>query len=276
MIGRGRLLLRQDGSHGLCSAVGVDKRLDPREVVQHHQVRSIEVPHLLLPVQQHLQVGRGGARGLDHGTLPPLERSAHHAHLHADAQRMRVTPLVLHSAVAPARRALRRRRLHRVVPHLLVHHQRHGAQAQPLRARLDLLRVSVARSTHVDGRVHVVLAVPPHAAQHRLPEVLDLDVLVRVAVDVALLRKGVHHALEILIVALRLRLCAERNHGLSPGNAVAVDERRLRSIRRFGLSLALVQRDHEIGLGLGRVVGVVDVFQNSNAGFIFGVRTLCS
>lgn len=123
-------------------SIRVDKGLNARQVVQHHHVRLLKLHHLAFAIQQNPQHRRHVARRLHHCSLPALARSVHNAHLNADAQRVRLAPLVLHTAVRPPRAALRRARLHSALVRLLVHHERNRAESESFRTRLDLLRVT--------------------------------------------------------------------------------------------------------------------------------------
>ena len=123
-------------------SIRVNKGLNARQVVQHHHVRLLKLHHLAFAIQQNPQHRRHVARRLHHCSLPALARSVHNAHLNADAQRVRLAPLVLHAAVRPPRAALRRARLHGALVRLLVHHERNRAESESFRTRLDLLRVT--------------------------------------------------------------------------------------------------------------------------------------
>lgn len=123
-------------------SIRVNKGLNARQVVQHHHVRLLKLHHLAFAIQQNPQHRRHVARRLHHCSLPALARSVHNAHLNADAQRVRLAPLVLHAAVRPPRAALRRARLHSALVRLLVHHERNRAESESLRTRLDLLQVT--------------------------------------------------------------------------------------------------------------------------------------
>lgn len=130
-------------------SIRVDKGLNARQVVQHHHVRLLKLHHLAFAIQQNPQHRRHVARRLHHCSLPALARSVHNAHLNADAQRVRLAPLVLHAAVRPPRAALRRARLHSALVRLLVHHERNRAESESLRTRLDLLQVTApSNDTH--------------------------------------------------------------------------------------------------------------------------------
>ena len=130
-------------------SIRVNKGLNARQVVQHHHVRLLKLHHLAFAIQQNPQHRRHVARRLHHCSLPALARSVHNAHLNADAQRVRLAPLVLHAAVRPPRAALRRARLHSALVRLLVHHERNRAESESLRTRLDLLQVTApSNDTH--------------------------------------------------------------------------------------------------------------------------------
>ena len=130
-------------------SIRVNKGLNARQVVQHHHVRLLKLHHLAFAIQQNPQHRRHVARRLHHCSLPALARSVHNAHLNADAQRVRLAPLVLHAAVRPPRAALRRARLHSALVRLLVHHERNRAESESLRTRLDLLQVTTpSNDTH--------------------------------------------------------------------------------------------------------------------------------
>ena len=130
-------------------SIRVNKGLNARQVVQHHHVRLLKLHHLAFAIQQNPQHRRHVARRLHHCSLPALARSVHKAHLNADAQRVRLAPLVLHAAVRPPRAALRRARLHSALVRLLVHHERNRAESESLRTRLDLLQVTApSNDTH--------------------------------------------------------------------------------------------------------------------------------
>lgn len=130
-------------------SIRVNKGLNARQVVQHHHVRLLKLHHLAFAIQQNPQHRRHVARRLHHCSLPALARSVHNAHLNADAQRVRLAPLVLHTAVRPPRAALRRARLHSALVRLLVHHERNRAESESLRTRLDLLQVTApSNDTH--------------------------------------------------------------------------------------------------------------------------------
>lgn len=130
-------------------SIRVDKGLNARQVVQHHHVRLLKLHHFALAIQQNPQHRRHVTRRLHNRSLPALARSVHDAHLNADAQRVRLAPLVLHTAVRPPRAALRRARLHSALVRLLVHHERNRAESESLRTRLDLLQVTApSNDTH--------------------------------------------------------------------------------------------------------------------------------
>lgn len=123
-------------------SIRVDKGLNARQVVQHHHIRLLKLHHFALAIQQNPQHRRHVTRRLHNRSLPALARPVHDAHLNADAQRVRLAPLVLHAAVRPPRAALRRARLHGALVRLLVHHERNRAESESFRTWLDLLRVT--------------------------------------------------------------------------------------------------------------------------------------